>query len=74
MADYHSYGRKWRGTEEPLDESERGEWKSWLKTQHIPDTKRRLKSSKEEFMKNRERIIGKEIQVVNTYKKMSSTL
>ena len=28
------YGRKWRGTKEPLDESERGEWKSWLKTQH----------------------------------------
>ena len=26
-------GRKWR-TKEPLDESERGEWKSWLKTQH----------------------------------------
>ena len=25
--------RKWR-TEEPLDESERGEWKSWLKAQH----------------------------------------
>ena len=24
------YGRKWRGTKEPLDESERGEWKSWL--------------------------------------------
>ena len=23
-----------RRTEEPLDESERGEWKSWLKTQH----------------------------------------
>ena len=23
-----------RGTEEPLDESERGEWKSWLKIQH----------------------------------------
>ena len=22
------------GTEEPLDEGERGEWKSWLKTQH----------------------------------------
>ena len=29
----HPYGRKLR-TEEPLDESERGEWKSWLKTQH----------------------------------------
>ena len=27
------YGRKWR-TKESLDESERGEWKSWLKTQH----------------------------------------
>ena len=26
--------RKQRGTKEPLDESERGEWKSWLKTQH----------------------------------------
>ena len=30
----HSYGRKWRQTKEPLDESERGEWKGWLKTQH----------------------------------------
>ena len=27
-------GRKWRGTKEPLNEDERGEWKSWLKTQH----------------------------------------
>ena len=26
-------GRKWRN-KEPLDESERGEWKSWLKVQH----------------------------------------
>ena len=25
---------KWRGTKEPLDEGERREWKSWLKTQH----------------------------------------
>ena len=25
---------KWRGTKEPLVESERGRWKSWLKTQH----------------------------------------
>ena len=31
---YHSNGRKQRGTEEPLNESERGEWKSWLKAQH----------------------------------------
>ena len=28
------YGRKWRSTKEPLDESERGEWKSWIKAQH----------------------------------------
>ena len=27
-------GRKWRGTKEPFDESERSEWKSWLKAQH----------------------------------------
>ena len=26
--------KKWRGTKEPLDEGERREWKSWLKTQH----------------------------------------
>ena len=26
------YGRKQRVTKEPLDEGERGEWKSWLKT------------------------------------------
>ena len=30
----HLYGRKWRRTKEPLDERERGEWKTWLKTQH----------------------------------------
>ena len=27
-----SYDRKQRGTKEPLDEGERGEWKSWLET------------------------------------------
>ena len=30
---HHTYSRKLR-TKEPLDESERGEWKSWLKAQH----------------------------------------
>ena len=29
--DTHPYGRKQRGTKKPVDESERGEWKSWLK-------------------------------------------
>ena len=28
------YGRKWRRTKEHLDESEKGEWKRWLKTQY----------------------------------------
>ena len=28
-------GRKWRGTKKPLDESESGEWKSWLKAQYL---------------------------------------
>ena len=32
-SDMHPYGRNQR-TKEPLDESERGEWKSWLKAQH----------------------------------------
>ena len=27
-------GRKQRGTKEPLGESEKGEWRRWLKTQH----------------------------------------
>ena len=31
---HHPYGRKQRGTKESLDESERREWKSWLKTQY----------------------------------------
>ena len=33
-ARHHPYSRKWRGTKKPLDESERGGWKSWLKAQH----------------------------------------
>ena len=29
-----SYGRKQRETKESVDEGEKEEWKSWLKTQH----------------------------------------
>ena len=29
---YHPYGRKQRGIKELLDQGEKGEWKSWLKT------------------------------------------
>ena len=36
--------RKWRRTKGPLDESERGEWKSWLKTQHSKKKKKILAS------------------------------
>ena len=31
---HHPYGKKQRETKELFDESERGEWKSWLNTQH----------------------------------------
>ena len=31
---HHPYSRKWRRTKELLNESEREEWKSWLKAQH----------------------------------------
>ena len=31
---YHLNGRKEKGTKKLLDEGERGEWESWLKTQH----------------------------------------
>ena len=30
---YHTKGRKWRGTKEPLVEGKRGELKTWLETQ-----------------------------------------
>ena len=31
---YYVHSWSWRGTKKPLDESERGEWKSWFKAQH----------------------------------------
>ena len=45
------YGRKWRRTKEPLDESERGEWKSWLKAQHSENEDHGIRSH--HFMRNR---------------------
>ena len=47
---HHPYGRKWR-TKEPLDQSERGEWKSWLKTQHSKNEDHGIQSH--HFMANR---------------------
>ena len=45
------YNRKWRRNKEPLDESERGEWKSWLKTQHSENKDHGIWSHR--FMANR---------------------
>ena len=45
------YGRKPRGTKQPLDESERWNWKSWLKTQHSKDQDHGIQSH--HFMANR---------------------
>ena len=46
-----SYGRKQRGTKEPLDKGERGEWKSWLKTQCSKNKDHNIQSH--HFMANR---------------------
>ena len=48
---HHPYGGKQRGTEEPLDESERGEWKSWLKDQYSENKDHSIQSH--HFMANR---------------------
>ena len=48
---HHIYGRKWRRTKEPLDENERGEWKSWLKAQHSENDDHGIRSH--HFMANR---------------------
>ena len=47
---------KWRRTKKPLDESERGEWKSWLKTQHSKNEDHGIQSH--HFMANRWRNNG----------------
>ena len=43
--------RKQRGTKEPLDENERGRWKSWLKTHHSKNENHGIQS--QHFMANR---------------------
>ena len=42
---------EWRGTKKPLDESERGEWKSWLTAQHSENEDHGIRSH--HFMANR---------------------
>ena len=48
---HHPYGRKWRRTKEPLDKSERGEWKSWVKVQNLENKDHGIRSY--HFMVNR---------------------
>ena len=48
---HHPYGRKQRGTKEHLDESEWGEWRIWLKTQHSKNEDRGIQYH--HFMTNR---------------------
>ena len=47
----HFSGRRWKGTKEPLDEGERGEWTSWLKTQYSKNQDHGIRSH--HFMANR---------------------
>ena len=47
----HFNGRKQRGAKEPLDEDERREWKSWLKTQYSKNWDHGIQSH--HFMANR---------------------
>ena len=48
---HYLYDWKWRRTKEPLDEGRRGEWKSWLKTQHSKNEDHDIQSH--HFMTNR---------------------
>ena len=47
----YSYCRKWIKTKQPFDEGERGEWKSWLKSQHSKNEDHGIQSH--HFMANR---------------------
>ena len=51
---HQPYSRKWRRTKEPLDESERGEWKSWPKAQHSENEDHGIRSH--HFMGNGETV------------------
>ena len=77
---HHPYGRKWRRTKEPLDENERGGWKTWLKTQHSENEDHGIWSH--HFMANRETmetetdfILGapKSLQMVTAAMKLKDT-
>ena len=76
---HHTYGRKWRISKEPLDEDERGEWKTWLKAQHSENEYHGIWSH--HFMGNRWRNSGgplfwgapKSLQMVTATMKLKGT-
>ena len=53
----HPYCRKWRRTKKPPDESERGEWKSWLKAQHSENEDHGIRSNHFMAKKNGETLV-----------------
>ena len=55
-------GRKRRGNKKPLDKCERGEWKSWLKTQHSKS----IMANKETMETVTHLILGSKINVVGS--------
>ena len=57
---YQTYCRNKRGTEKPLDENKRGEWKGWLKTQHLKNWDHGIQSH--HFMAN-----GKTMETVTDF-------
>ena len=61
-------GRKKRGTKEPLDESERGESKSWLKIQHSKNEDHGIHSH--DFMQ----IDGETMETVTDFIFLGSTI
>ena len=59
---YHPYGRKQRRTKKPLDESEKGEQKSWLKAKHSENEDHGIWSH--HFMGNRWRNSGNSVRLI----------
>ena len=57
---YHFNDRKWRGTKEPLDAGETGEWKRWLKVQQSKNRDHGIQSH--HFIANRRRKSGNSVK------------
>ena len=68
--------RKWRGTKKPLDESERGEGKSWLKAQPSENEDHGIREIDDETMETVSDFFGgasKSLQMVIAAMKLKDT-